>query len=282
MKRQQVPSRLLLIVFAILLGVAGCETASCHRCSCVYDACGPMVSSSYGETIVDEPVVKSWSPATNGLVMAWESENGSDKIISAGGGPDWRFKPRGKAKFADNGVMQLERGAIVVVGGDETLLEACKISNELSIEIIFTAARKQQFGPARIVTFSSNANSRNFTLGHEGDHLILRLRTPRTGNNGSPPETKLAAVTEGTPQHVVVTYGDGLLNCFVNGKRVVEDLKLRGDFSNWGKHHLLLGDEYDGKRDWAGSVQRLGLYSRALDAVEIQERYESALAVLNR
>ncbi len=275
-------SRLLLIAFTSVLGFAGCETASCHRCSSVYDACGPMAYPAYGETIIDEPVVKSWSPATNGLVMAWDREYGVNKIISAGGGSAWRFQPRGKAKFDDSGTMQLEGGAVTVDGGNQTLLDACKLSNELSIEIILTAAKKKQTGPARIVTFSSNANSRNFTLGHEGDHLILRLRTPRTGNNGSPPETKLAPVTAGTPQHIVVTYSDGRLLCFVNGKKVLEDAKVRGNFSNWEKHHLLLGDEYDGKRDWAGSIQRLGLYSRALDAAEIQERYEAAVPALNR
>ena len=43
-----------------------------------------------------------------------------------------------------------------------------------------------QYGPARIISLSADPGHRNFTLGQEDDNLIFRIRTPFTGNNGTP------------------------------------------------------------------------------------------------
>jgi hypothetical protein len=66
---------------------------------------------------------------------------------------------------------------------------------------------EDQTGPARIVTFSSGPAERNATLGMEGNALVLRLRTPRSGPNGTDLEFVLPdAVAHGTPTRVAARF----------------------------------------------------------------------------
>ncbi|MBT7162409.1 MAG: hypothetical protein HN904_06490, partial [Victivallales bacterium] len=163
--------------------------------------------------------------------------------------PTHAIVPRDGAKLDPKGALQLPRGAFVVTGADEALLAACKASNELTLEVMLRSNSRQQRGPARILSFSRDASARNFTLGQENNRLLLRLRTPKTGANGSRPQLSLCPVPFGETQHVVVVYQLGQTQCYVNGKRVLNSPRLAGDFSNWEPCHLLLGDEWTGDRD---------------------------------
>ena len=133
---------------------------------------------------------------------------------------------------------------------------------------------KKQSGPARIVSFSRDSNERNFTLGQDGDKLILRLRTERNDKNGTNPQVTLGKIVIGEPMHVVVSYRDGQLLCCVNGKPVKKTGELQGDFHNWEPMALILGDEVNGGRDWQGSIERLAIRSRFLDADEAARQFE--------
>ncbi|HVW35659.1 MAG TPA: LamG domain-containing protein, partial [Pirellulales bacterium] len=88
--------------------------------------------------------------------------------------------------------------------------------------------------------------------------------------NGVNPEVTLCQIAAGRPQHVAVTYRPGEMVCFLNGNEVYRGRLVEGDFSNWSPQHLLLGDEWDGQRDWAGAIEGVAIYSRALDAEEIR------------
>ncbi len=46
----------------------------------------------------------------------------------------------------------------------------------LTIEVWLSSATANQGGPARIVSYSLNPGERNFTLGQQGNDLIMRLR----------------------------------------------------------------------------------------------------------
>jgi hypothetical protein len=39
--------------------------------------------------------------------------------------------------------------------------------------------------------------------------------------------------------------------------------------SNWAPHHLLFGDEFNGERNWAGTLEGVAIYSRALEPGEV-------------
>ena len=175
---------------------------------------------------------------------------------------------RGKAKMARSGAMTFADGAVITRAG-EAVYTACKRSSQLTIAATLTPDNVTQDGPARIVTFSSTSDSRNFTLGQEGQSLVLRLRTTSNGTNGANHVPTLCKLSPKRPCHVVVTYTPGRLNCYVDGRHVMETDRVRGDFGNWdGKQTLMFGDERDTHRYWRGTLDGVKIFSRALSAEE--------------
>ena len=82
---------------------------------------------------------------------------------------------------------------------------------------------------------------------------------------------RLWQIADRNPHHLLVTYGDGRLSCFVDGEQVASSNKIEGDFSTWTNHYLMLADEWQTSGDsqgWRGDILALAIYDRVLDANE--------------
>jgi hypothetical protein len=77
----------------------------------------------------------------------------------------------------------------------------------------------------------------------------------------------------GQTLRVLVTYTPGRLCCYVNGRGVLTTHKIQGDFSNWEPQHFLFGNEWNAQRDWAGRLEGVAIYSRAVGADEAAHKY---------
>ena len=74
-------------------------------------------------------------------------------------------------------------------------------------------------GPGRIATISAGTNVRNLTVGQEGDHLAVRVRTLATGENGTAPQVEVIGVfTDSAAHRIVVTYNDTVLVTYIDGR----------------------------------------------------------------
>ncbi len=155
------------------------------------------------------------------------------------------------------GKMIIEKGAFIAPReAARAITKQCMATNELRVAAVVTPADAAHAGPARIISLSTDARCRNFTLGQEKDRFIFRLRTTETGQNGMNPQVTLCPLAPGTPHAIVVTYRPGILTCTLNGKVVLETSKVTGDFSNWSpKQVLLFGDEYAEHRYWKGTIK---------------------------
>lgn len=60
-------------------------------------------------------------------------------------------------------------------------------ANRFTLEMTVAVADTMQKGPARILSLSQDTWHRNLTLGQEGSSLVVRLRTPFSGDNGTYP-----------------------------------------------------------------------------------------------
>lgn len=205
-------------------------------------------------------------------------EDCEDESGDCCGGFTWRAgqpldgKRRGRCSDPADGPLALAHGSFVV-GGDAAaqITTACRASNELTIEAVFTPKSDKARGPSRIVSLSTDSGSRNFTLGQEGDRLVLRLRTTETGENGTDPEVSLVRLVPGRRHHVVVTYRPGRIVCQLNSEHVLETGAVEGTFANWSEQHLVLGDELSGERDWAGTLESFAIYDCVVrPGVELQ------------
>ncbi len=223
-----------------------------------------------------------WPSHQEGLAFLWE--NGlSQNEIRLPGEKNPRIcsvAPRGRARFGRYFEMDVKNGSFVAEGMNDAILQACKASGELTIEALVTSDSLNQRGPARIISFSTDEGSRNFTLGQEGGSLVFRLRTPQTGGNALP-QVVLGTISAGVPAHVVVSYRPGELACYVDGERVFVPPLIDGDFSNWTLHSLVFGDELNLARNWSGRIGNIAIYSRFMNGEEAagnQSRITGALA----
>ena len=154
------------------------------------------------------------------------------------------------------------------------LTAALKRGGELTIEAWVTPAKKEQDGPARIVTLSGGSIKRNVTLAQDGRKYDARLRTTvNTDKNGLPSANTDAAVRTDRPQHVVFTRTSfGLARVWVDGA-MRGNRNTEGNFGNWDDgFRLALAGEIGAKRPWLGTLHRVVIYGRALTAEEIAER----------
>lgn len=219
----------------------------------------------------------AWPTDRNGLVFAWRTAAVAVNAVNPATGQPTvsKLTRRNAARLDHNSAILLDGGSCVSTNADATLLDACRASNALAIEATLTPANVTQEGPARIVTFSSDPATRNFTLGQQHAQLILRLRTPQTGLNGINPEVNLCSIEADRSHHVVVTYAAGHLVCYLDGAKVLETSAVPGDFSNWTPHHLVFGDEWNGERNWSGTIEGVAVFSRALNADEVRREYQA-------
>jgi hypothetical protein len=235
--------------------------------------------SARADTAGRPPATKprDWPGSTDGLVFLWHDASRANQIAAPGGkgGRTCRAAARGLARYGRFHDMDLAGGAFVAEGVNEALLAACRESHQLTVEAVITPDRAKQDGPARIVTFSRDASSRNFTLGQQGDKLVVRLRTPRNGANGSNVQPELCRLKAGRAHHVIVAYRPGLTVCYLDGRQVASTKAVRGDFRNWEPQRLLFGDEWDGGRDWAGRLEGIAVYSRCVGADEARRKAEA-------
>ncbi len=87
------------------------------------------------------------------------------------------------------------------------LVHRLREANAFTLRIRCATDDSAQAGPARIVSNSKNPYLRNFTIGQRGADLVVRVRTPLTGLNGSLLETIVPDVfSTHDPRDIVITY----------------------------------------------------------------------------
>ena len=164
------------------------------------------------------------------------------------------------------------------------LIDACRASQEVTLEVWLQPDNVIQDGPARILSLSSSKTERNVTLGqgmygsYAPDVYMTRLRTTRTSTNGLPAVVTPAGIATTALTHVVYTRrANGQATLYVDGQaRGI--LTVEGDLSNWDdRMPLLLANELSNDRPWLGVFRLAAVYSRALTAAEVVHNYEAGL-----
>jgi len=99
-------------------------------------------------------------------------------------------------------------------------IDRIRKSGRFSVKVRFQPRDLSQTGPARIVTLSLKNQSRNFTLGQEGDALELRVQTVLTGSSGEKGGylRTPSCLKAGQATTVVAGYARGVLAIYVDGK----------------------------------------------------------------
>lgn len=134
----------------------------------------------------------------------------------------------------------------------------------MTLDMSVTPADIRQGGPARIVSSSAGASHRNFTIGQEGDALVVRIRTENTDRNAAEQQIDVeSAFRSGQRRHIIVAYDGTRTHIYIDGLLRFRGQRPSGSFSNWNfAYPLLLGNEVGGQRPWLGTIHRLAIYDR--------------------
>jgi PKD repeat protein len=203
--------------------------------------------------------------------------------VSGEGAPlDLVINDLSRVKWTNDGLTILQPTLIASNGPAEKINEACRISNEVTIEVWCTPANKTQEGPARIVSLSQNVHSRNLTLGQglwgsqPSDLFDIRLRTTERSANGMPSFSSPQGSAAVAKTHIVFARNRrGLVRLYVNGV-VVAESNIPGDFSTWNpRFPLLLGNETTGEYPWLGQLFLVAVYDRFLSWEEAKQNYRA-------
>lgn len=186
-------------------------------------------------------------------------------------------------QWTDGGLQVVQPAAIRSAGAASELATTLRTSGELTLEAWISPANTIQFGPAAIVTMSSNSSSfRNFTLGQgntiagTGALYAVRLRTSTTGSSGAVQATDPLVQTRLT--HVAYTRGtDGATQLYVDGSpQLPAESVLGGTLDTWvTSYRLALGRDLNNTNTWLGEYRLVAIYDRALAPEEIVQNYNA-------
>jgi hypothetical protein len=274
--------RCLLVLFCVLV-LQGCNSAVEG-----IDTQTPNTNKS------DDSSCTASSPS---LVQYFFNENTGSGIVNDSSG----LVPAINLTIQDpNFVSWLSNGLAVnrstIILSDTTqntanrVVEALRISNQLTVEMWIEPENTTQSGPARIVSISEGYYDRNLTIGQEANKYTLRLRTSTTSLNGkiytSSGEINPMTTDPGTVRtvltHLVLTWDTttAVASYYIDGS-LSSSVSLDGDFSTWSDGYpLLISNEVLDGRTWLGNFYYLAIYDCAMDATEIANSYNNGIPIV--
>ncbi len=181
--------------------------------------------------------------------------------------------------------LRLNAAVILKAPDSSALINALRATHEITIEAWIKRAGKIAAGksPGRIVTLSSSATRRNFTLGQLPEELFeMRLRTSNTNQNGTRLQGSNENIAQTVPAvdalcHLVYTRdAGGNVRFYLNGEdaNAASRPHIGGDFTSWEwSEQFALGNELSGDYPWLGEYYLVALYNRALSAEEVQQNF---------
>jgi hypothetical protein len=226
-------------------------------------------------------VTHAGARTTQGLQVLYNFDEGSGTTVydtSGSGEPLDLTVDSGTVNWVSGGLAITSAALIKSAGPATKIIEACQVTNEISIEAWVKPANTTQRGPARIITLSENPSVRNFTLGQDGDTFNQRLRTTATSANGIPSLATPQGYLNTELTHVLYTFDSaGVARIYVNGAEASSQT-IGGDFSNWnGNYHFGLANEMTKDRPWLGELYLVAVYDRALDPQEINQNFQAGI-----
>ncbi|PID59212.1 MAG: hypothetical protein CR986_06965 [Ignavibacteriae bacterium] len=212
-----------------------------------------------------------------GEITSYTFEEKSGSVIYDKANTSFPLKLRIYTPYAvdwSNTSLEIVQGANIISNRyAENVINKCKATNELTVEMWIIPANNTQTGPARIVTLSENASNRDFGIFQDGSEYIFRLRTTNTDNNG---ESSTASFTsqQDSLLHIACTRSNnGGTKIFINGIEK-KNSSIIGDFSNWASNYYLsLANEIVDSKPWLGKFYLFSIYNRALSSNEIMHNY---------
>ena len=215
---------------------------------------------------------------STGLIALYPFSEGSGSTVKdqSGYGSPMNLYLYGAVSWNSGGNgMVFSGGRVGTSGPASKVINALRSSDSSSFEIWVKPANTSQGGPSRLIAIAKDPYQRNFLLGQEGKNVHARLR--HTGKSDDKPHLITSngpLSTRGT--HIVHTYDGSVERLYINGALQSAKVARTGAYSGWYTNHLLsIGNESTNNRPFAGTVELVAIYNRALISSEIKQNYNA-------
>jgi hypothetical protein len=233
-------------------------------------------------TIFDGTLATGGGRFETDVIAKWEFKTGSGTTAfdTSGVEPAINLSLNGEVSWIGGWGIQLLNGkAQGSTTSSKKLHNLITATGEFAIEAWVVPANVTQEGPARIISYSGGADTRNFTLGQTLYNYNYLLRTDKTDLNGQPAlsSSDAAEMLQASLQHVVVNYDSvNGRQIFVNGQFTGDtDTTEVGNFADWNDSYaFVLGNEVSGDIPWAGSIRMVAVHNRVLSAEQVAQNFD--------
>lgn len=240
--------------------------------------------------VIDPPAVPERVTDCQLVLYRFLEGAGSDVFDVSGESPpiDMTITNLGDVSWLSEGGLSLNSPTVISSLVPATrVIDACQLSNALTIEAWVRPLDMLQSGPGRIVALSENGFpvGGNAMLGQQGADYRTRARTTVTGQFGKPELNGANEVQPGALQHVVFTRDTaGVETLFVDNMLVTQSSAKGGNFSNWGAYRLAFGNTpgvtpSGAGRPWLGELHLVAMYKKALSNAEVAQNHAAGLGL---
>ncbi len=200
---------------------------------------------------------------------------GDTAVDTAGVGAPITLNLEGMEWVEGGGVRNISGKAQASLDDSRKLFDMITPQNAYSVEAWVIAGDTAQDGPARIVSYSVDTSTRNFTMGQNAIYYAFRNRSDNTGANGTPQLEGLDTEVVTALQHVVMTFdAETGRKVFVNGALAGAD--NAADNLAWTDDQILvIGNEVTNDRLWQGVIKMVAVHNAALTPSEVQQNFDA-------
>ena len=209
-----------------------------------------------------------WPGDPRGLVFVWQDAAAQNEILDARGKVEriCRVRAHGRAKFGRFDVMDVTGGSFVAEDLGSTIANACRATGQFTLEAVVTPAASDQ--TALVISSRSRQGESDFALRQSGDRFTADLAATPESVRGD-----AGRAQEGKPAHVVVTRTANQLTTYVNGKQVSIEQLSGSKPTDWTADEMRFGSSEAEESQWAGAIEGVAVYSRALPADEVAQHF---------
>jgi VanZ like family len=166
---------------------------------------------------------------SNSLLAVYQLSGKDNYRDSTGQVPELLWQGQSKMQVIDNqkGVELTQSRWLESAEPVRLINQRISKTSEFTVSMAFATANLEQKGPARIISVSGDSLHRNLTIGQDRKDLVLRLRTPITGQNGADIKLSVPDVFTNTNSHrIIVTYAKAKLQVYVDKPENVYSFNL--------------------------------------------------------
>ena len=202
-------------------------------------------------------------------VFSWENANSENLVLDPKTGLETsvEVEPRGLARVDSQGRMRVNGGSFAAELPGALLASPRGFAIELLVD-----TRRNQQRDAHIASFGVDGSLPFVSLTHEGPRLEVHLET-EAGHQ----TIDLGKLGKRRPQHLLVEVVGDQVRAFRKGQPWRDATLIAPIAKAPEKMELWLGADADGTHDWHGTIEGVGVFSRALSEEEIDTAARSAL-----